>query len=193
MTIWRATWTIDHPALGGTGTNTWHARTGAIAGPAAEHEQLDFLNGKLGQFYTDIESVFAGGAHLHFNGEWLEVEAEEPEIYQGDTNDLVVGGTTDTLPPANCLVVGWRTSVATKSGRGRTFLGPLRTADNESNGTPDEAVRTLVETAAADFIATFDGLDNGAFGVYSKHDHVIRDFKTGRVRNVFGMLTSRRD
>lgn len=193
MSIWRATWTIDHPSLGGTGTNTWHARVGVVGGEISEHEQLDLLNGHLGEFYTAIEDVFAGGAHLHFNGEWLEVEVEEPRLYAGDSNDLVVGGTTDALPPANCLVVGWRTSVASKSGRGRTFLGPLRTADNEANGTPSEPVRTMVESAAADFISSFDGVDSGAFGVYSKHDGVIRDFISGRVRNQFGMLTSRRD
>jgi hypothetical protein len=193
MGIWRATWTIDHPSLGGTGTNTWHARTAVLAGSPAEHEQLDLLNGHLGEFYTALEDIYAGGAHLHFNGEWLRVDVDPPEVYAGDTNDLVVGGTTDALPPANCLVVGWRTSVASKSGRGRTFLGPLRTADNEANGTPSEPVRAEIATACADFISSFDGVDSGAFGVYSKKDGVIRDFISGRVANKFGMLTSRRD
>jgi len=193
MPVYRGVWTIDHPSLGGTGTNTWHCRITSSAGSPDEKPALNGLNVALGQFYTAIEDIYAGGAHLHFNGEWTQIDVPEPRIVAADTNDVVVGGTTDALPPATCIVVGWRTEAATRRGRGRTFLGPLRTSVNQSNGTPLETVRAEVETAAADFIDQFDGLDGSAFGIWSEADSVLRDIVDGRVRNEFAVLRSRRD
>lgn len=192
MPVYRATWTLDHPSLGGTGTNTWHARTISETDPGVLVD-LNILNGMLGRFYTAIESVFAGGTVINFDGEWVEVGSEDPDIKQGDGNNLAVVGTAEPLPPATALVVGWRTSSASRRGRGRTFLGPLSVVTLQDNGSPTEVARTQVEEAAADFVEEFDGAVNGAFGVWSVADSVLRDFTQGRVANRFASLRSRRD
>jgi hypothetical protein len=193
MSIYRGTWTIADSVLGGTGTNTWHARTTAGATSGEVLDTLNSLNAALGAFYVACTDIYHGGAVLHFDGSWVRVDDDSDEIVRGNTNDVAIGGTTDAMPPSQCLVVGWGTSIASKSARGRSFLGPLRTSVNQDNGTPTEAARTLVEEAAADLIDSFDGIGNGALGVYSVKENVIRDFTDGRVANRFSVLRSRRD
>lgn len=192
MAVWRATWTLEHPSLGGVGTNTWHARTTAVTDPGQLIE-LNALNAQLGALYVDLEGIYAGGTVIAFNGEWTRVDGATPDIVGADVNALVVGGTAAPLPPATALCIGWRTSVATKRGRGRTFLGPLNTACLQDDGTPTTATRTTVLDAALAFIDAFDDVDNGAYGVWSAADSVLRDFTQGRVADQFAVLRSRRD
>jgi hypothetical protein len=193
MPVWRGTWTISNPALGGTGTNTWHCRTIAVSGDPAEKDQLDALNLNLGQFYVDVADIYAAQTTLNFNGEWVRVDDDSGTIVRGGSNQVVVPGAGNPLPPSQCLVVGWGTNTASKSARGRTFLGPCTVGTLQDNGTPEEASRTLIEQAAADFIDSFDGVGNGAFGVWSIKQQVLRDFTDGRVANRFASLRSRRD
>lgn len=192
MSVWRATWTITHPSLGGTGTNTWHARV--VDDPILVPDGfLNDANTVLGAFYTEISSIFAGGAVIAFNGEWVRVDDNSDDIVSGDTNSLTVTGSADPLPPATCMCVGWRTSTASKRARGRTFLGPLSVVTLQDNGTPTEAARTTVEDAADTFVDSFDGSDGFAFAVWSVVDSVARDITRGRVANRFASLRSRRD
>jgi hypothetical protein len=193
MPVYRGTWVITDSVLGGSGTNTWHARTTGGLDPTGVSGVLNGLNAALGDFYVACESIYHGGCNLHFDGSWVRVDDDSKEIVRGNTNDVAITGTTDALPPSQCLVVGWGTSIASKSARGRTFMGPLRTSVLQDNGTPTEAARTLVEAAAADLIDSFDGIGSGALAVWSVLENVARDFTDGRVANRFSVLRSRRD
>jgi hypothetical protein len=152
------------------------------------------MNVDLSQMFLAWEQLYAGGAVISHTGEWITVSEEEPRSVAGTSWTFAATGSGDTLPPANSLVITWRTLLAARKGRGRTFIGPLSTSMLQDNGTPTEASRTLVHDAVDDWVATFAGGVDGAFVVWSSLDGGVgRDIITGRTRNLFGSLTSRRD
>lgn len=191
MPVWRGVVTIQGSPLGGTGTNTWHARTDGIddAGDAA----LQGLTDSLEDFYGSIDQIHPSGITRAFDGVWTRVDGDSGDVLDttGWSHGVLTGGSP--LPPQECLVVGWKTSSGGRKGRGRTFLGPLNTGCLEANGTPDEGRRGVVEAAAAALIDSFDGIGDGALVVWSEVDQTARDLVSGSVRNVFGSLRSRRD
>jgi hypothetical protein len=192
MTVFRMVVTIDSPVLGGTGVNIWHLRnTGSAPDPDSE---LNGLSELVHTFYSAIANYFKGDTTIAFDGTMVEVGSAEPEgHFDLDTWSVVGGTTTDDLPPANCIVVGWRTSVATRSGRGRTFLGPLSRDTLQDNGTPQEDVRSGILAAANALISSSEDSANGALGVWSVKQSVLRDFTGAAVTNQFAVLRSRRD
>lgn len=191
MPVYRGTVVITGAPLGGTGTNTWHARTDGIAD--AGDATLQGLTDALEDFYAAIDQVHPSGINRSFDGTWVRVDGDEETIIDtnGWSHGVLTGGSP--LPPQECLVIGWRTTNASRRGRGRTFIGPLNTGCLEANGTPDEGRRAVVEGAAAALVDAFDGIGNGALCIWSEADQVGRDLVSGSVRNVFGSLRSRRD
>jgi hypothetical protein len=63
----------------------------------------------------------------------------------------------------------------------------------QDNGTPYETTRALIAAAGMDLISSFDESFDGALGVWSPTDEVLRDFTGCQVRNKFAVLRSRRD
>ena len=96
-------------------------------------------------------------------------------------------------PPATALVVGWRTSSASRAGRGRTFLSPLTAAAVEGDGTVSGTQLAAVRGAAQTLIDSSTTEGDGAFGVYSQSQSLLRDFVSVRVQDKFAVLRSRRD
>lgn len=190
MAIWRLTCSIAHPSLGGTGVNVWHARTTAdddVSGPLQDHEDA------LEAFYSAITGVAAGGTEFHSPGEWIRVNPEPPVIAVTDGFTVVTGTSVPPLPPANCIVVGWGSVTPTRRGRGRTFVGPIGTSMLEGDGTVTAAALTTCRGAADSVLAHNAIAGDGALGVYSRTDNVIRDFTSRTVHDQFAVLRSRRD
>ena len=192
MSVWRTQVRINSPSLGGVGTNTFHFR--CLQGDlASETLGLQGASDGLESFYTDLQVNLAGLSTLRHDGTWQEVGVEESRQIEvsGWTFSPTTGG--NPLPPANALVIGWRAAGGGRSGRGRTFLGPMSVNTLQSDGTPTEAARTDVETAASELIADFAGAGDGSFCVWSPTDDLARDFVSASVRNEYGVLRSRRD
>lgn len=195
MPIWRTVVEHTYGTVGGPGYNVWHFRTRSDA-PTTEDELTQASLG-LSQFYTDLRSLFPTQSTHRSNGEWSNVDGEQ---YVPPITGWSVPGTADAtqgyLPTAAALTLGWRTSVASGRGRGRTFLSPLSRLAGTALGTPTSAVLTAARSACDGLIERFDsgvGSESGAFGVYSREDAVIRDFVGYQVRNEFAVLRSRRD
>lgn len=181
------TWT---GASGSPGVNVWHGRTtGGLPGSS----EISGLSDMIEEFYTAIAGLYPG-----------QVTITSPEFASGVGDDegdqasvpawSVAGtGAASFLPPASCMLVDWRTNSGGRRGRGRTFLGPLSDDTIENNGTPAEGGRTIVQLAADDLIESSDSFGNGAWGVYSRVDNVIRDFTSASCPNLFAVLRSRRD
>lgn len=188
---------MNHPVLGGTGTNTWHARTsGPLPGAEADLEDLaDMLN----SFYVGVSTVMPVGTAIGFSGEWQEVMSEDPDFVSNPPWTIGAGGNAGPLPAHCALVVGWRTSAGGRTGRGRTFVGPLGNSALQTDGTIDTTKLTEVRAAATALVAASSAFDNGAFGVYSRDAlatvpaPVFRDFTGTVTRDVFASLRSRRD
>lgn len=201
MPLYRGTVEIDYADFGGTGTNSWHLRTqtGGIDTVAEANGLMEIVE----DFYTACTGIFPDTAAFRFSGELQGVGPEEGETINVDPFTTVGGGAGDSLPPANCIVVGWRTNSGGRMGKGRTFLGPIHVFCLDTNGTPKEASLTIVRNAAADLVEASDTFGNGALGVWSKGRAAggglpaaapaFRDFTGYAVRNIFAVLRSRRD
>jgi hypothetical protein len=192
MAIWKSTVTISNPALGGVGTNTWHCRTAGIV-DAEVKLQLESLTSGLHDFYTAMANVLAAPSIVDHSGEWIRAEDGESEIQQVAGFNLSDIGAGDPLPPANAIVVGWGTSQATRSARGRTFLGPLAENTLQDNGTPTATALTIIRNGAQALVDHSEAQTGTALVVWSVKEQLARDFVSAHVRNIFAVLRSRRD
>jgi len=189
--IYRANVRITHPVLPDPGINTWHVRLdsedpndGDVVGLSASLADFDV-------HLTDL--VLAQGCAVTYDG--LLVKVGPSPTFHDTGNEWAAGnaGSSATLPPANCVVIGWGTQNASRRGRGRTFIGPIQAAANDATGTISTAALASARDAAADLVAANAGPPEGAWGVYSRSDGVIRDFTSSRVHDRFAVLRSRRD
>lgn len=175
---------------GSPGANVWHGRTTGTMGPGGE---VEGLIADLEAFYNDIRQDFTNGVTFTFGGEvtGLDDDAGDSFIMEGWTTTGLQPGAA--LPTSVQMVAGWRTGSGGRSGRGRTFLGPLAESASTAGGLPAPATVGRIATAGADLIAAGSTRGNGSWGVYSPTQNVIRDFTGCNVRNSFGTLRSRRD
>lgn len=194
MALWRSHTVIAHPALGGLGTNTWTYRD-----DGGLDENFEDMTGWIRTLYESLNSILAQGTLVTHDGQWVEINTDDPEIHTTDPWSVGITGASGVLPPSQCLVIGWKTSSPTRGGRGRTFLGPLKVDTLQDNGTPTEAARATVQAAADALIESSDSVDNGALGIFSEDPSgtppapVFRDLVGAAVANQFAVLRSRRD
>lgn len=176
---------------GSPGANIWHARwDGDLDGSP----QLAGLLDDLQTFYDDISGLFTPAVTIHFDGEVTGLGGDTGETASYDPWTITgSAGSGSGLPTSNQIVVGWKTGSGGRSGRGRTFLGPLETGVSGADSLPVPGAITAVQDAADLLIS--EGLDagNGSWGVFSRQDNVVRDFTSATVRREFGVLRSRRD
>jgi len=88
--------------------------------------------------------------------------------------------------------VTWRSAKASRRGRGRTFLGPFAADAFGPDGTLDDGFRTDLLEAAADLITFSAANGNGAIGVYSQVDLLLRDYVSATITDQAAVLKSRR-
>lgn len=185
---------ILYPGAGGPGVNTWHCRTTGTDNTT--NGELQSIVDLVHTFYTDLRPVYTPGTTLSFLGtctgttdhSFVNTEAD-PWTVTGQASQGVL------LPAAAQIVVGWTTSDGTRSGKGRTFVGPLcsSTLETASDGTPTAGTVTLLQNVALGLVSSSEGFADGALGVWSPTDQVFRDFTGAHVRKTYAVLTSRRD
>lgn len=188
MSSWRVVVEMTSPHLGGVGTNTWHFRS-LDDQDSAIQSYID----RLEEFYASLDGLYAASTTISCTGEVRTILDDEPQVKDVTGWTAAVDGGGNPLPPSNCIVATLRTSVPTRSGRGRVFLGPMGISTLQDNGTPREASRDLVVSAFDTFIIGTDFPEPGAFGVYSPTGGVIRDIVRVSVPNEYAVLRSRRD
>lgn len=200
MAIYRLGVTLTYPRPGSPGANVWHFRTNNT-GPSASEARTGAVNA-IRDFYQDILS---SSANIFMGG--LRISAEN--VVDVDSSDafetgfvLNSGGTlTDGAPDVLCMCVSWRTLSASRRGRGRTFLGPLKTETLQDNGTPSAAAIASVSAAATSLINKSLVDNDWGIGVYGLNvsgggptsPRVLRDFTGFKMRDEFAILRSRRD
>lgn len=179
---------IVHPGSGGDAYNIWHLRT-------VQNDQdyvVDAL-GALKAFYTTCKGLYPNQTQIHVGDGVIDDPYGSP-TYNPYVPQTVVGtGQVAQAPQLLALVVTWRTTAATRSGRGRTFLGPLELAALDGDGTIKEAWLSEARTAAQDLMSQSTLPGGWSFGVYSHKDKVLRDFTSFTVRDRCSVLRSRRD
>lgn len=191
MGLFRANVSISHPSINGPAVNTWHARADGVA--ATYDAELNGLADNLHDFYVNLQGAMAGGAVFRFDGVWTGIEGDEGDQRELDPWTFTNPVADACLPSATAIAINWRTSSALRTGRGRSFMSPLSVADLQGDGTVTAAALGVFQSAITSFIGDFSGSGNGAFGVYSRKTHQVRDITAGRVNDKFAVLTSRRD
>lgn len=174
---------------GSPGANVWHGRLTAIVGPS----DVDDLLEPLHDYYTAIAGLFCADLTMAFAGECTGLGDDAGDTFMGTPWSVTGTAGVDHLAPALQMLVNWRTNTGGRRGRGRTFHGPLATGVHQDNGTPTEAARATLQDAADDLIQATSDIGDGALGIYSRVDSVIRDLTSASIPNEFAVLRSRRD
>jgi len=201
MAVYRVPWTLNYAGGGAPGVNVWHVRTVSVYSNGSA-DLLAMLNA-IHTFYTAIKSVYPTGTSIAL-GQVIQLD-DQREI--PETMPTVTGtGGTSLAPTGLAITVGWRTSLAARRGRGRTFIGPLQLAAVQTDGTIDNNIRSLVQSAANSLASTSQGAANGAVGVYGLEEkapagtedysvlpRVLRDITGAVIHDKFAHLRSRRD
>lgn len=191
MGLFRATVDLAFPTGSGGGTNTWHLRTVSTDGTTTE---IATLMGLVQSFYDQAKSVIPSEMTAAWDGTALQIADAAPVLISGATPWSVAGtGTSGVGAAAAMFCVTWRTPLATRSGRGRTFLGPAAYSTQQGDGTPTSTALTTVRNAAAALVtASESAAAAGAIVVYSEKLGVARDITGSSVTDQYAILTSRR-
>lgn len=190
MPIYRMTVRTFFPGGSTQGTNTWHIRTTATPIPPTPSPTAT-----IKAFYDGIKSQFGATYKWTWDGLLAQVDSDTPSLVAPMTPWTVQGssgGGSDSGPSGVGLVVTWRSGLATRRGRGRTFIAPLPAGWFQTDGTIVDANLTQVRTAAAALVSTSLADGNGAVSVWSHADHVGRDVQGFLANDRVAYMSSRR-
>lgn len=184
----RLTWA----GSGSPGVNVWDVRT--ISDDTGTNDDLQDMVDALEVFYTDLMAgdIFPGGYRASFDGTATSV-GEDPEFFNADSWTITESGPADIAPPIAQMILTLRTTSATRRGRGRKFIGPVRPTILQADGTPTTTAVGVLQVAGNRLLATSQSNVNGAIGVYSSVDSTFRDITQVQARDYFASLRSRRD
>lgn len=185
--VYRYVVSLNYPQGGGPGANIWHFRA---LSQADTQPVIDAIEA----FYVPLLPFFQQGMQVVGPDEAVNgIEGDSPE-YEPQTGFTLTSTDSGPVAPPMCqAVVGWRTASATRSGRGRTFVGPFGEDSIDTNGSLSAALLTACNAAGQTVVDFNDSLGNGAIGVWSPTQNVLRDITGRRVRDQFAVLRSRRD
>lgn len=191
MSLYRVTNRIVSPTAGGECINVIHIRT--VVSGTGEDRNIGEAIDALATTYDQISNVMARNAVVTV-GETVIRDPYGSPTYANVTP--IVARTADEgaqAPPHLAIVVGLRTTAATRTGRGRVFLGPLNSLAVESD---DGTIRTdrlqAVRNAWEAFVADSVSANGWGLAVYSTVDKVARDVTSVSVRDSLAVMRSRR-
>jgi hypothetical protein len=191
MATFRVPVRISHAGGGGDAYNIMHFRT---IGPSLDdQDQLNTGIVALRNLYDGIRDMYASTTTIHIAEAVIKDPLGSPEYFDSDSFVVTgsrVGGVEPTLL-AVCAT--WRTTSATRSGRGRTFFGPLGTGLVAADGTPDNGDLGVLRSSISTFLNRSQGPEGWSFGVLSTKQRLFRDVTAYTVRDRFAYLSSRRD
>lgn len=189
MGIYRTTVKLAFATGSKGGTNTWHIRSTSVPLPGAPTMVTAIKN-----FYDAIKAMFPTTMTFAWDGTLAQVDSADPPVLGGGTPWTVTGTATGSLysPAGVGCVVGWKSSIATRSGRGRTFLAPLAQGVMQSDGSLADTNLATMQTAANALISTSLADGNGAITVWSPTQNVARDIVSAKINDRVAWLSTRR-
>lgn len=191
MAIWRVPVRIDWGQPENPAFNVWHLRT-VDNQQGAGSALRDGLNA-LQEFYEDMTSVYARNTTITI-GESMIGDPLGSPFYADDDPRVVTGsGSAEQAAALLAVVCSWRTSSATRSGRGRTFVGPLAFDTAGNDATPSPLTMSAIRSAATGLVNSSGGANGWAVGVLSIKQGLLRDITGFTARDRYSYLSSRRD
>jgi hypothetical protein len=188
MAIYRVPITMSWSGQSEGAINVWHIRT--LAGASTG---LDAMVGHLKDFYTSLRNLYPSSVTIAAPPLAVSVGAEPEYAQLGDPWRVTGSGGAGFIAAPTALTVTWYTASATRSGRGRTFLGPLTAGLNSADGTPSDENLPAIRAAAQSLVSASLSDGNGAIVVYSQVQSVGRDIVRSNVRDVWSVMRSRRN
>jgi hypothetical protein len=154
--------TVNHTSWNGLNVNVFHCSNDNV-GPD------DFgtvATNLFGAFYTTLESLFPSDSEIAV-GQIIDLSTTPVSYVPFDPTpfDLTVSGSRADARQA--AMITWRSMVATRRGRGRSFIGPLNVGalDDITGLWSDETITVL--GAAADNLISESATDQVAVQVHS--------------------------
>lgn len=189
MGVYRMTVKLTFPNGANGGTNTWHVRTTSTPVPPAPTPTA-----MIKTFYTSIANLFPTSYQISWDGILSEVGNPAPAVVPPMTAWTVpgTGGVGNYGPAGVGFNVCWRSTLATRRGRGRTFVSPILAAAFDSAGTIADSNLAAIRTAANALVSSSLADGNGAVSVWSPSDNLGRDVASASVRDHVSWLSSRR-
>jgi len=172
-----------------SGVNVWHFRQTSL--PVFP---LPPIPTAIKTFYDSNKQFAPSDCVYTFDGVVRDVSSvtpTDPPVLQSWSITSTGGATT--APNGVGLVIGWRSSLATRRGRGRTFLSPLSSnCMQTSDGTIADTQLTAIKGSCTTLVNTSVADGNGAIVVWSPTDHIGRDIISFKVNDKPAWLSSRR-
>ena len=190
MSIVRVPVRMDFTQPGGPGYNVWHIRT---ADDNPETWELSGALDALEDFYQANAGLYHAGTTITIGEGMVRDPLGSPTYVDDDVRTLTGGNGSAPGSTMLAVVVSWRTTSATRSGRGRTFLGPITSAVVSGDGTPSNLFITQARAAATALVAASTAANGWAIGVLSTKQGIFRDAVGSSVRDRYSFLSSRRD
>lgn len=193
MPLYRVTNRITSPGAGGDCVNVLHIRTaGTDVIPSGDNDLEEALDA-LVTVYTNCRNVYAAGAAHSIGDSVIADPYGNPRYYAWNPVALPGADEGGVAPPHLAIVVGLRTTAATRAGRGRIFIGPLNSmALQGADGTVDPGRLNNVRLSWAAFVADSMTANGWGLTVWSGVDGVARDVVSTSVRDSLGVMRSRR-
>lgn len=189
MAIIRVPVRIDYPIAGGPGVNVLHISTQPGGQPGDLGEALDSIE----TMYRAMALLWASGTVITIGEGMIEDPLGAPTYLDDDSRTVGGTGTGGSTSALLAVVAGWRTASATRSGRGRTFFGPLAKATVEEDGTVAPTPLGVMRQAVNAFVDDSRSANGWAFGVLSTTQGTFREVTGVSVRDRLAFLSSRRD
>jgi hypothetical protein len=186
--------------------NIWHFRAGtAISQAGSPVDEAAFAGAvdAIHTFYGSITGTGTNTAQILAHGAKVNATAainvETQEAHTVNFAPMTVGGTGGKAPYSMAICINWYSSVASRRGRGRSYLGPLDGYMLDADGTPRDDYLTPLRAAGQRLIDASKASNGWGIGVWGleqagggpKAPHVLRDLVGLKVNDNFAWLHSR--
>jgi hypothetical protein len=123
--------------------------------------------GHIKTFYDAIASFYTTTTAITIAASVRDINVTPNRIVAVSSVQSVGTSTAEILPANAALVVTWRTALAGRSFRGRTYLGPSNETVN-NGGIANATTVSTIQTAANTLITNIAAVTGFTLGVYSK-------------------------
>lgn len=143
-------------AAGATGPffNIFHVNTPTDSAATA----LSVLN-QFQTFYQAIKGLYGAGTAWSVGNKIVRVDLDPPIYVPAAPQTTAGSGAGGYTASQLAAVVSWKTAIATRHGRGRTYIGPLGATAVDTTGSLSSASQLALQNAATALIANLKAVD----------------------------------
>jgi len=155
-----STWEVTHLITGGgAGTSGPFNNVMHVHSPNDTTATANSVTGAFNTFWSAIKAAFPTSSNVQVASKIVRVDVGPP-VFVPNTPTNVAGTATNTYAPGMvCCCVSWRSAVATRGGRGRTFLGPLAATMLPGDGGLNATTCNTIQVAANALLTNLAAID----------------------------------